>query len=81
MESEDHLEDSNPEVRIEVDPPESQSQQNQTTELEEEENMLQNALFGSDWVTMECLAWTSLSVAILELILLFVVFILILNKY
>ena len=81
MENKNHLVDSNPEVRIEVDSPETQPQQDQTTELEEEENVLQNALFGSDRVTMECLAWSALFVAFLELVLLFVIFILILNKY
>ena len=73
---------SNPAVMAEADVLGPPSPQNETVvDIDDEEIELANALFRSDFITMECLAWTSLSVAIVELILLFVVFILILNKY
>ena len=81
MENTNHSEDSNPDIIVEVDPTETQPSQNQITELEDQGNELANALFRSERITMECLAWTAIFVAILELVLLFVIFILILNKY
>ena len=82
MENNTRLGGSNPEVMVEADVLGPPSPQNETVvDIDDEEIELANALFRSDFITMECLAWTSLSVAIVELILLFVVFILILNKY
>ena len=82
MENNIRLGGSNPAVMAEADVLGPPSPQNETVvDIDDEEIELANALFRSDFITMECLAWTSLSVAIVELILLFVVFILILNKY
>ena len=82
MENNIRLGGSNPAVMVEADVPGPPSPQNETVvDIDDEESELANALFRSDFITMECLAWTSLSAAIVELILLFVVFILILNKY